>query len=75
MQVVEVRIARAGFGDILGEMREWIDRHGGDPVKFDTSTDSNGDIVIRLEFARAELGFAFRRDWALAVIGTASAAA
>lgn len=74
MHIVELRVARSGFGEALGEMRQWIDRHGGDPVKFETSMEPDGGIVVRLEFARAELGFAFRRDWGIADIASAAAA-
>ena len=74
MHIVELRVARKGFGETLGEMRQWIDRHGADPVKFETSMEPDGHIAVRLEFARPELGLAFRRDWGIADIAAAAAA-
>ena len=60
---IEVRVARRAFAQALSDLREWIDGHGGEPVKFESAGEPNGDILIRLEFARPEVGFAFRRDW------------
>jgi len=75
MRVVELRIDRRALGETLGAMREWIDRVGAGPVKFESETDPNGLVVIRLEFGRAELGFAFRRDWGVGLVDTGLAAA
>jgi hypothetical protein len=74
MRVVEFRVGRSTFG-VLAEMREWIDRNGGNPVKFESESAPGGDIRIRLEFSRDEVGFAFRRDWAQAAINKAPQAA
>ena len=74
MRVVEIRVERSTFGETLAEMREWIDRNGGDPVKFESSIDRNGRVLIRLDFVRPEVGFAFRRDWVQAEIAEACAA-
>jgi hypothetical protein len=63
MRIVEMRVGRSAFGETLGAMREWIDRVGAGPVKFESESDPNGLVVIRLEFISAHLGFAFRRDW------------
>jgi hypothetical protein len=57
---------------MLAGMRKWIDRHGGDPVKFDSASTSQGDIRVRLEFSQDEIGSAFQRDWIHAV-GTEAA--
>jgi hypothetical protein len=75
MRVVEMRIGRSGFGEALGEMREWIDRVGAGPVKFESESDPNGFVVIRLEFSRDDLGFAFRRAWQVQAIDAEMAAA
>ena len=72
---IEVRVGRSAFAQALSDLREWIDGHGGEPVKFESAGDPNGDIVVRLQFARPELGFAFRRDWVQAALAEAPAAA
>jgi hypothetical protein len=61
---VELQVKRSTFGQVLADMREWIDRNGGDPVKFESASAPSGHIVIALDFARAEIAVAFRRDWA-----------
>lgn len=63
MRSVEITVPQQHFGDVLGEMREWIDRNGGNPVKFETESDECGAIRVKLEFVRAELGSRFRQHW------------
>jgi len=75
MRVVEMRVGRRAFGETLGAMREWMDRVGAGSVKFESESDSNGLIVIRLEFGAPEMGFAFCRDWQIETIDAAPVAA
>jgi hypothetical protein len=75
MRVVELRVGRSTFGEVLAEMRQWIDRNGGDPVKFDSESASGGNIRIRLEFSRDEVAVAFRRDWSQAALEETALAA
>lgn len=75
MRIVEMRVGRKAFGETLGAMREWMDRVGAGSVKFESRRDSNGLVVIRLEFSSSELGFAFCRDWQVEAIDAAPAAA
>jgi hypothetical protein len=60
---IELTVERGRLGEILGALREWIDRKKADAVHFRSATGSNGIIVVRLEFAHEELGHAFREDW------------
>ena len=62
-----MRVSRSELGATLCAMREWIDRHGRDPVKFDAGRDGD-DILIKVEFHTYELAFAFRREWVLKVV-------
>ena len=71
---VELRVNRSMFGKVLAEMREWIDRNGG-PVKFESKSVPGSDILVRLEFSRDEVGFAFQRDWAQVTVNEAALAA
>ena len=64
MHVVELRIERSAFAEILAELREWIDRNGADPVKFESATDRSNRILVKLEFSSSESAAAFRREWA-----------
>lgn len=75
MQIVELLVGRKEFGEVLGGMREWIDRAGAGPVKFESESHSSGLVMIRLEFSRADLGFAFHRDWQAEAISAAPIAA
>jgi hypothetical protein len=74
MRVVEIRVAVAGFGHILGAMRDWLDRNGGDPVKFETARESDDVIRIRVEFGRAELAEGFQREFGAAASNLTRAA-
>ena len=63
MRVVEKRVERSTFGRTLAELREWIDRNGADPVKFESATQADASILVRLEFKTDQLASAFRRVW------------
>ena len=55
MPAVETRITRASFADTLGTMRDWLDHNASGPVKFETESQENGVILIRVEFAGDEV--------------------
>jgi hypothetical protein len=56
MTVSEIMVSVATFGDVLGAMRDWLDRNKCGPVKFETATEAPGCVRVRLEFD--EPGFA-----------------
>jgi hypothetical protein len=64
MRIVELYVTTGDFGNVLGAMRDWLDRNDGDPVKFESESHTDGLIRIRMEFSRADLAQAFRRDFA-----------
>jgi hypothetical protein len=59
--VAEVRVTRAAFGDILGAMREWLDRNDRRPAHFETTADDGGGIIIKLRFNSDDLAEMFRQ--------------
>src|SRR5205085_900600 len=60
---IELRIPRPGFANALGAMRDWLDRHGAGSVKFETATEDDGRILIRVEFAQPELAGSFAAEF------------
>ena len=48
---VEVRVPGFAFGNVLGEMRRWLDRQRCDPRRFTCAREGSGAVVIRVEFA------------------------
>lgn len=64
MHVVELRVERSAFAEILAKLREWIDRNGADPVKFESATGPSSHILVKLEFSSSGSAAAFRREWA-----------
>ncbi|TMJ88046.1 MAG: hypothetical protein E6G79_03180 [Alphaproteobacteria bacterium] len=62
MRTVEVRSDRAAFPEMLGAMREWLDRNNRPLVRFETET--NGDIVvIKIRFDADDLAEGFRQSF------------
>ena len=49
MRTVVVRVGDADFSNQMAEMREWLDRHRYEPVKF-TYNQSDSGLVISVEF-------------------------
>ena len=49
MRTVVIRVSDADFSDQMAEMREWLDRHRYDPVKFVYNQNDSG-LVISVEF-------------------------
>jgi CRP-like cAMP-binding protein len=48
---VEVRVPPFVFGDVLGEMRRWLDHERCDPSRFTCVREVSGAVIIRVEFA------------------------
>ena len=63
MRVIEVRVARSTFADTRGEMRQWLDNHNEPGVRFETETDSDGMISMKIEFETNELAEQFRQSF------------
>jgi hypothetical protein len=62
--VAEVRVGRAAFGNLLGAMREWLDRNERRPTHFETEADDAGIITIKVRFDDNELTETFRKAFA-----------
>ena len=61
MRVAEVRVVRAGFADVLGAMREWLDRNDRPLAHFETEADENGGVItIKARFESDDLAELFR---------------
>jgi hypothetical protein len=63
MQVVEIRVAALNLGATMSGMREFLDRHRADPVRFETMGDGPGTILIRAEFNGSDVAELFRREF------------
>ena len=62
MRVAEVRVVRASFADVLGAMREWLDRNDRPLAHFETEADENGGVItIKARFESDDLAELFRR--------------
>ncbi len=60
--VVEVRVVRTAFADILGAMREWLDRYDSPGlVQFETEADADGYIIIKTQFDSHDFAERFRQ--------------
>jgi hypothetical protein len=56
MRFIEVRSARAKFPQILGQMREWLDRNDRPLVRFEIEAGNRGMIIIKVQFEAEDLG-------------------
>jgi hypothetical protein len=62
MRTVEVRSDRAAFPEMLGAMREWLDRNSRPLVRFET--EASGEIVtIKVRFDEDDLAEGFRQSF------------
>ena len=61
MRVAEVRVVRAGFADVLGAMREWLDRNDRPLAHFETEANDVGLITIKVRFDSDDLAELFRQ--------------
>src|SRR6202022_3834166 len=48
---VEVRVPRFAFGNVLGDMRRWLDQQRCDPSRFTCVSEASGAVIIRVDFA------------------------
>ena len=44
-------------------MREFLDRHHPDPIRFETTSDGPGTVLIRAEFDGSDVAELFRREF------------
>jgi hypothetical protein len=58
MRTVVVRVGDADFSNQMAEMRQWLDRHRYEPVKF-VYNQTDGGLVISVGFAQAGEAEAF----------------
>jgi hypothetical protein len=63
MREVEVRLRRQKLADVLGEMREWLDRHDCIPVSFDITKGRGRALLANVVFKEDHLAEAFLRDF------------
>ena len=47
---VEVQVPAFAFGNVLGNMRRWLDHQRCDPSRFTCIREGSGAVVIRVEF-------------------------
>lgn len=59
---VQFTVSRAGFGEVLGAMREWLDRRHCTDVRFETAAVADL-ILITVELPTESLAAAFRDDF------------
>ena len=58
MRKIEIRVRRADLPHEMGAMREWLDRSGYVPSRFDCKQDAEG-VLICVEFVVDAEGDAF----------------
>jgi hypothetical protein len=63
---VEVRVPPFAFGDVLSEMRRWLDHERCEPSRFTCVREGSGAVIIRVEFTRESgaLVEAFKQEFA-----------
>ena len=63
---VEVRVPPFAFGDVLSEMRRWLDHEHCEPFRFTCVREGSGAVIIRVEFTRESgaLVEAFKQEFA-----------
>jgi CRP/FNR family nitrogen fixation transcriptional regulator len=71
---VEVRVPPFAFGDVLSDMRRWLDHERCEPSRFTCVRDGSGAVIIRVEFTKESDGLveAFEQEF-VASSETASA--
>jgi len=47
----------------MSGMREFLDRHRADPIRFETMRDGPGTILLRAEFNGSDVAELFRREF------------
>jgi len=63
---VEVRVPRFAFGNVLGNMRRWLDHQRCDPSRFTCVREECGVVTVRVEFTKESeaVAQAFEREFA-----------
>ena len=63
---VEVRVPPFTFGDVLSDMRRWLDRERCDPSRFTCVREGSGAVIVRVEFANESeaVAQAFEQEFA-----------
>jgi hypothetical protein len=56
-------VAALELGATMSGMREFLDRHGADPVRFETMRDGPGTVIVRVEFNGSDVAELFRREF------------
>jgi hypothetical protein len=71
---VEVRVPPFAFGDVLSDMRRWLDHERCEPSRFTCVREGSGAVIIRVEFTKESDGLveAFEQEF-VASSETASA--
>lgn len=49
---VQVRVPPFAFGDVLSDMRQWLDSQHCDPSRFTCVREGSGAVVVRVEFTK-----------------------
>jgi hypothetical protein len=49
---VQVRVPPFAFGDVLSDMRQWLDSQRCDPSRFTCVREGSGTVVVRVEFTK-----------------------
>ena len=63
MRSVDLHFASAGFGESLGDMRQWLDHKDCTPASFETTIEPAGTVLVHVEFKEAEDAGAFEQDF------------
>jgi hypothetical protein len=63
---VEVRVPPFAFGDVLGDMRRWLDHERCEPARFTCVREESGAVTVRVEFAKESdaVAQAFEQEFA-----------
>jgi hypothetical protein len=67
VRVIEGRVGRAAFAEVLASMRSWLDHNDRPLVRFETKSDSS-TIWVRVQFEDNALADAFAKDFGGAVV-------
>ena len=65
MRSVDLHFATAGFGESLGDMRQWLDHNDCTPTIFRTRTEQSGAVLVQVEFEENDAAAAFERRFAV----------
>jgi CRP/FNR family transcriptional regulator, nitrogen fixation regulation protein len=49
---VQVRVPPFAFGNVLSDMRQWLDHRRCDPSRFTCLREGSGSVVVRVEFSK-----------------------